>query len=104
MSFTPDQKELLRMASSGMSPENFSLLEKEEKEFYIKRVDAAIATIYAVSPKAFLFKYVKGEKVDIQELFHDRNFYHVPIGTNQFASAKSHKIVYQNNHKIKVGV
>ena len=104
MSFTPDQKELLRMASSKMSPENYNSLEKEEREFYEKRVEAAIATIYAVSPEKFLFKYNKSEKQDIGLLMLERNFYHVPIGTNQFASAKSHKIVYQNHLKIKEGV
>ena len=31
---TVDQKELLRMASSKMRPEDYSSLEKEEKEFY----------------------------------------------------------------------
>jgi len=34
----------------------------------------------------------------------ERNFYHAPTGTNQFNSAKSHQIVYQNHLKIKVGV
>ena len=101
---TPDQKELLRMASSKMSPENYNSLEKEEREFYEKRVEAAIATIYAVSPQAFLFKYIKGEKVDITSLLLDRNFYHAPTGTNQFASAKKHKVVYPDHLKIKVGV
>ena len=101
---TPDQKELLQMASSKMSPEDFASLEKEEKEFYVKRVEAAIVTIHAVSPQNFLFKYVKGEKQDIGALMLERNFYHAPIGTNQFNSAKSHQIVFQNHLKIKVGI
>ena len=101
---TVDQKELLRMASSKMKPEDFMALEKEEQEFYTKRVEAAIATIHTVSPQAFLFKYIKGEKVDITSLLLDRNFYHAPTGTNQFASAKKHKVVYPDHLTIKVGV
>jgi len=101
---TPDQKELLRMASSKMSPEDFMALEKEEQEFYTKRVEAAIATIHTVSPQNFLFKYVKGEKMDIVSLLLDRNFYHAPTGTNQFSSAKKHKVVFPDHLKIKVGV
>jgi len=101
---TPDQKELLRMASSNMCPEDYSNLEKEEQLFYAQRVEAAIATIYAVSPQNFLFKYVKGDKQDIGTLMLDRNFYHAPTNTNQFASAKSHKVVFQNHLKFKEGV
>ena len=101
---SPDQKELLRMASSNMCPEDFMSLEKEEQEFYTKRVEAAIATIHTVSPHLFLFKYVKGDKQDIGTLMLDRNFYHAPTNTNQFASAKSHKVVYQNHLRFKEGV
>jgi len=101
---TSDQKELLRMASSKMSPEDYCNLEKEEREFWEKRVEAAIATIHTVSPHLFLFKYVKGDKQDIGTLMLERNFYHAPTNTNQFASAKSHKVVYQNHLKIKEGV
>jgi hypothetical protein len=101
---TPDQKELLRMASSKMRPEDFMALEKEEQEFYTKRVEAAIATIHTVSPQNFLFKYDKGEKMDIVSLLLDRNFYHAPSGTNQFATAKKHKVVFPDHLKIKVGV
>jgi hypothetical protein len=101
---TPDQKELLRMASSKMSPEDFMALEKEEQEFYTKRVEAAIATIHTVSPQNFLFRYDKGEKMDIVSLLLDRNFYHAPTGTNQFASAKKHKVVFPEYLKIKEGV
>ena len=104
MLLTEDQKELLRMASSRMTPENYSALEKEEQEFYNKRVEVAIATIHTVSPQAFLFKYNKGEKVDIKELLHDRNFYHAPTGTNLFASAKKHKVIYPDHIKISTGV
>jgi hypothetical protein len=101
---TPDQKELLRMASSKMRPEDFMALEKEEQEFYTKRVEAAIATIHTVSPQNFLFRYDKGEKMDIVSLLLDRNFYHAPTGTNQFATAKKHKVVFPDHLKIKVGV
>jgi hypothetical protein len=101
---TPDQKELLRMASSKMRPEDYMALEKEEQEFYTKRVEAAIATIHTVSPQNFLFRYDKGEKMDIVSLLLDRNFYHAPSGTNQFASAKKHKVVFPDHLKIKVGV
>jgi len=101
---TPDQKELLRMASSKMRPEDFMALEKEEQEFYTKRVEAAIATIHTVSPQNFLFRYDKGEKMDIVSLLLDRNFYHAPSGTNQFATAKKHKVVFPDHLKIKVGV
>jgi hypothetical protein len=101
---TPDQKELLRMASSKMRPEDFMSLEKEEQEFYTKRVEAAIATIHTVSPQNFLFRYDKGEKMDIVSLLLDRNFYHAPTGTNQFATAKKHKVVFPDHLKIKVGV
>jgi len=101
---TPDQKELLRMASSKMLPEDFMSLEKEEQEFYIKRVDAAIATIQTVSPQNFLFRYEKGEKVDNVSLLLDRNFFHAPTGTNQFATAKKHKVVFPDHLKIKEGV
>jgi len=101
---TPDQKELLQMASSKMSPEDFASLEKEEKEFYVKRVEAAIAIIHAVSPYAFLFRYDKGEKVDIVSAMLERNFYHAPTGTNQFASAKKHKVVFPDHLKISQGV
>ena len=101
---TVDQKELLRMASSKMCPEDYSNLEKEEREYYDKRVEAAIASIHAVSPHLFLFKYVKGEKQDIQSLLHDRNFYHIPTGTNLFASIKSHAVIYPDHLKIKVGM
>jgi len=101
---TPDQKELLRMASSKMRPEDFMALEKEEQEFYTKRVEAAIATIHTVSPQNFLFKYDKGEKMDIVSLLLDRNFFHAPTGTNQFATAKKHKVVFPDHLKIKVGV
>jgi hypothetical protein len=104
MSLTADQKELLRMASSNMTPEDFSNLEKEEQLFYTQRVEAAIATIHTLNPQMFLFKYAKGEKVDIGTLMLDRNFYHAPTGTNQFASAKLHKVVYQNHLRIKEGV
>jgi len=100
---TKDQKELLRMASSKMCPEDYSSLEKEEREFYDKRVEAAIATIHAVSPQAFLFNYVKGEKVDNYSDLMDRNFYHAP-NTNQFASAKKHKVVFPDHLKISQGV
>jgi hypothetical protein len=101
---TEDQKELLRMASSKMTPEDYSSLEKEEQLFYAQRVEAAIATIHTVSPQAFLFKYHKGEKQDIQTLMLDRNFYHTPTGTNAFNSAKKHKILFPDHLKIKVGV
>jgi hypothetical protein len=101
---TPDQKELLRMASSKMRPEDFMALEKEEQEFYTKRVEAAIAKIHTVSPQNFLFKYDKGEKMDIVSLLLDRNFFHAPSGTNQFATAKKHKVVFPDHLKIKVGV
>jgi hypothetical protein len=101
---TPDQKELLRIASSKMRPEDFMALEKEEQEFYTKRVEAAIATIHTVSPQNFLFKYDKGEKMDIVSLLLDRNFYHAPSGTNQFATAKKHKVVFPDHLKIKEGV
>ena len=101
---TNDQKELLRMASSKMCPEDYSSLEKEEREFYDKRVEAAIATIQTVSPQNFLFRYEKGEKVDIVSLMLDRNFFHAPTGTNQFASAKKHKIVFPDHLKISQGV
>ena len=104
MLLTKDQKELLRMASSRMTPEDYSALEKEEKEFYVNRVNAAIAAIHTLNPQAFLFKYVKGEKVDIKELLHDRNFFHAPTGTNLFASAKKHKVVYPDHIKITTGV
>ena len=98
---TEDQRELLRRASSNMLPGHFTALEKEEQEFYIKRVEAAIAAIQAESPSHFLFKYVKGDKKDIVELMLDRNFYHAPTNTNQFASANSHKVVFQNHLKFK---
>ena len=101
---TPDQKELLRMASSKMRPEDFMALEKEEQEFYTKRVEAAIATIHTVSPQNFLFRYDKGEKMDIVSLLLDRNFFHAPTGTNQFASAKKHKVVFPDHLKISQGV
>jgi hypothetical protein len=101
---TPDQKELLRMASSKMRPEDFMALEKEEQEFYTKRVEAAIATIHTVSPQNFLFRYDKGEKMDIVSLLLDRNFFHAPSGTNQFATAKKHKVVFPDHLKIKEGV
>jgi hypothetical protein len=101
---TPDQKELLRMASSKMCPEDFMALEKEEQEFYTKRVEAAIATIHTVSPQNFLFRYDKGEKMDIVSLLLDRNFFHAPTGTNQFATAKKHKVVFPDHLNIKVGV
>ena len=101
---TPDQKELLRMASSKMRPEDFMALEKEEQEFYTKRVEAAIATIHTVSPQNFLFRYDKGEKMDIVSLLLDRNFYHAPTGTNQFATAKKHKVVFPDHLKISQGV
>ena len=101
---TPDQKELLRMASSKMRPEDFMALEKEEQEFYTKRVEAAIATIHTVSPQNFLFRYDKGEKMDIVSLLLDRNFYHAPSGTNQFATAKKHKVVFPDHLKISQGV
>jgi hypothetical protein len=101
---TVDQKELLRMASSKMRPEDFMALEKEEQEFYTKRVEAAIATIHTVSPQNFLFRYDKGEKMDIVSLLLDRNFYHAPTGTNQFAFAKKHKVVFPDHLKIKEGV
>ena len=92
------------MASSKMCPEDFMALEKEEQEFYTKRVEAAIATIHTVLPQAFLFHYVKGEKVDNHSDLMDRNFYHAPTNTNLFASAKKHKVVYPDHLKIKVGV
>jgi hypothetical protein len=101
---TEDQKELLRMASSKMCPEDYSSLEKEEQLFYAQRVEAAIATIHTLSPQAFLFKYNKSEKQDIGALMLDRHFYHAPTGTNQFASAKKHVIMYPDNLKIKAGV
>jgi len=101
---TVDQKELLRMASSKMCPEDFMALEKEEQEFYTKRVEAAIATIHTVLPQAFLFYYVKGEKVDNHSDLMDRNFFHAPSGTNLFASAKKHKVVYPDHLKISQGV
>ena len=101
---TTDQKELLRMASSKMSPEDFMALEKEEQEFYTKRVEAAIATIHTVSPQNFLFRYDKGEKMDIVSLLLDRNFFHAPTGTNQFATAKKHKVVFPDHLKISQGV
>jgi hypothetical protein len=101
---TPDQKELLRIASSKMRPEDFMALEKEEQEFYTKRVEAAIATIHTVSPQNFLFKYDKGEKMDIVSLLLDRNFFHAPTGTNQFATAKKHKVVFPDHLKISQGV
>ena len=101
---TPDQKELLRIASSKMRPEDFMALEKEEQEFYTKRVEAAIATIHTVSPQNFLFKYDKGEKMDIVSLLLDRNFFHAPSGTNQFATAKKHKVVFPDHLKISQGV
>jgi hypothetical protein len=101
---TPDQKELLMLASSKMRPEDYMSLEKEEREFWDKRVEAAIATIHTVSPHAFLFRYEKGEKVDIVSAMLERNFYHAPTGTNQFASAKKHKIVFPDHLKIKEGV
>jgi hypothetical protein len=101
---TPDQKELLRLASSKMRPEDFMALEKEEQEFYTKRVEAAIATIHTVSPQNFLFKYDKGEKMDIVSLLLDRNFFHAPTGTNQFATAKKHKVVFPDHLKISQGV
>jgi hypothetical protein len=101
---TPDQKELLRIASSKMRPEDFMALEKEEQEFYTKRVEAAIATIHTVSPQNFLFKYDKGEKMDIVSLLLDRNFFHAPNGTNQFATAKKHKVVFPDHLKISQGV
>jgi hypothetical protein len=101
---TVDQKELLRMASSKMRPEHFMALEKEEQEFYTKRVEAAIVTIHTVSPQCFLFHYVKGEKVDNHSDLMDRNFYHAPSNTNQFASAKKHKVVFPDHLKISEGV
>jgi len=101
---TPDQKELLRMASSKMRPEDFMALEKEEQEFYTKRVEAAIATIHTVSPQNFLFRYDKGEKMDIVSLLLDRNFFHAPTGTNQFATAKKHKVVFPDHLKISQGI
>ena len=101
---TPDQKELLRIASSKMRPEDFMALEKEEQEFYTKRVEAAIATIHTVSPQNFLFRYEKGEKMDIVSLLLDRNFFHAPTGTNQFATAKKHKVVFPDHLKISQGV
>jgi len=102
---TPDQKELLRMASSKMRPEDFMALEKEEQEFYTKRVEAAIATIHTVSPQNFLFRYDKGEKMDIVSLLLDRNFFHAPTGTNQFATAKKHKVVFPDHlTQIRTGV
>jgi hypothetical protein len=101
---TSDQKELLRIASSKMRPEDFMALEKEEQEFYTKRVEAAIATIHTVSPQNFLFKYDKGEKMDIVSLLLDRNFFHAPSGTNQFATAKKHKVVFPDHLKISQGV
>jgi hypothetical protein len=101
---TPDQKELLRIASSKMRPEDFMALEKEEQEFYTKRVEAAIATIHTVSPQNFLFRYDKGEKMDIVSLLLDRNFFHAPSGTNQFATAKKHKVVFPDHLKISQGV
>jgi hypothetical protein len=101
---TPDQKELLRLASSKMRPEDYMSLEKEEREFWDKRVEAAIATIHTVSPHAFLFRYEKGEKVDIVSAMLERNFYHAPTNTNQFASAKKHKVVFPDHLKFKEGV
>jgi hypothetical protein len=101
---TVDQKELLRLASSKMRPEDYMSLEKEEREFWDKRVEAAIATIHTVSPHEFLFRYEKGEKVDIVSLMLERNFYHAPTGTNQFATAKKHKVVFPEYLKIKEGV
>ena len=101
---TVDQKELLRMASSKMCPEDFMALEKEEQEFYTKRVEAAISTIHTVSPQLFLFNYVKGEKIDNHSDLMDRNFFHAPSGTNLFASAKKHKVVYPDHLKILQGV
>jgi hypothetical protein len=34
----------------------------------------------------------------------ERNFYHAPTGTNQFASAKKHKVVFPEYLKFKEGV
>ena len=101
---TPDQKELLRLASSKMSAEDYISLEKEEREFWDKRVEAAIATIHTVSPHAFLFTYVKGEKVDIVSAMLERNFYDAPANTNQFASAKKYNMIYPKSLRFKEGV
>jgi hypothetical protein len=79
-------------------------LEKEEQEFYTKRVEAAIATIHTVSPHLFLFKYVKGDKQDIGSLMLDRNFYDAPANTNQFASAKKYNMIYPKSLRFKEGV
>ena len=104
MLLTEDQKELLRMASSRMTPEDYSALEKEEQEFYNKRVEAAIATIYNENPQAFLFKIEKDQKIDIKSLMLERNFYHAPKNNTLFASAKKHIVLYPDHLKIKVGV
>lgn len=101
---TQDQKKLLRMASSKMTPENYSSLEKEEREFYDKRVEAAIATIYAENPKAFLFTYEKGQKVDIKSLLIDRSFYHAPTGPTVYKSSVKHKVMFPDHLKISKGV
>jgi hypothetical protein len=42
--------------------------------------------------------------MDIVSLLLDRNFYHAPTGTNQFATAKKHKVVFPNHLKISQGV
>jgi hypothetical protein len=34
----------------------------------------------------------------------ERNFYHAPSNTNQFASAKKHKVVFPDHLKISEGV
>jgi len=104
MFLTNDQRELLRLASSKMRPEDYSSLEKEERDYYDKRVEAAIATIHTISPQAFLFRYDKHEKIDIGSLMLDRNFYHAPTGTNQFNSAKKHKVMFPDHLKITQGV
>ena len=87
-----------------MKPEDYSALEKEEQEFYNKRVEAAIATIHTVSPQHFLFRYEKGEKQDIVTFMLERNFYDAPVGTNQFVSAKKNNMIYPKSLRFKEGV
>ena len=99
-----DQKELLRKCSSGLSGQDYSTLEPEEREALAERLENAIKLIQAVNPNAFLFRYEKGVKIDNNSDMLKRNFFHAPNGIAKYDTAKKYQILYPEQHKILSGV
>ena len=101
---TLEQQQILKKAASGYNGQDFSTLNQEDLQYYIRRVEDAIKEVHQLNPSAFIYRYKNNEKQDIREVCLERKFYHAPLGITNYKSAKKHKIIYPDHIKISQGV